>query len=214
MTILARQVSILVTLFLLTNRCESQTINLSTIYNIAYLDVPNAITSNINKRNCDAILFETDNGTVKKENCDVIFTPKKIGPAKIEIFTVTNRKKSKIGESTFRVHPISNPYARYAGQTGGRLSKEIVKVNNGLWQFHITELECQPYFKVDKYSVIVIKSDKTILMTENTGAKFEDATVDIVEKLDKGDRLIFSQIIIETPDKIKRIVNPIEFVIE
>src|SRR5438128_1341573 len=157
MTMKSRPRLLFLSFLIIANSCISQTRILSTVDNIVYKEIMNPLTINLTEQACKNIIFKTANGVIEKQGCNVTYTPKQLGVAVIEIFSIVKGKKSKMGESIFRVRPLSNPYAHFAGKSGGTISKEVARVSNGLICY-IPELTCQPTIVVDRYSVIVVKN--------------------------------------------------------
>jgi hypothetical protein len=198
---------------IITNTCRPQAAILSTRDNIVYQEVVNPLTINLSEHNCKNIILQTDNGAIEREHCNILYTPKRLGVARIEIFNVVRGRKTKIGESIFRVRTLPDPYAHFAGRSGGKISKEVAKANQGLICY-VPGLTCQPNIMVDRYSIIIVKSKDSLLVTHNKGARFESRTFNLIKELERGDVLIFSQIIVRTADNVERSVSPIEFIIE
>jgi hypothetical protein len=181
--------------------------------NLLYVGLENPIEALIENASKHAVVLTTDNGRIEKEDGNRFsITPDHIGITKINVCKVVKRDTIVIGTREFRVRELPEPEALIGLFTGGPIKKAAlitmggvrVKLNGGDFEF---------LGSITEYTLIAIRDSSTVGMIKNTGAQYNDSTIEFIKKLQPKDHLVICGLIAKFPSQ-PRLIHPAEFIIE
>jgi hypothetical protein len=162
--------------------------------NVAYIGVFNDLRIAVPGYNCDEFEVTTDNGEIERseEDCTLYhYLPLKTGY--VHIIIKVKRPEGKIIDSVeFRVRDIPNPTPRLGGYEGGILRKKYLLASMGMSAGLKVDFDFR--FIIQKYSVAILRNNKTIFTSNYTGPYFSDGLKEEFKNLKQGDKLLFYDI--------------------
>ena len=148
----------------------------------------------------DKVSATISHGTISKlSGTDYVATPATdVSAVTVEVFAEKNGKTVKIGSKEFPVKLTSVPRATIAGKSYGKITKAEIIAQDGLE----IDLGDNPF--VEKVEITQFSVDNTIFMLKSNSAKFTDSQKRIINSMEKGQRIIFSDIKIRYPERPDR----------
>ncbi|MES2332631.1 MAG: GldM family protein [Bacteroidota bacterium] len=105
-------------------------------------------------------------------------------------------------------------WALVGGKQGGNFNKRVLEVQKGIGAMQQVSPSQAEHIKVDSFSVLIIRNDRSIYNFRNKGAYFERNVHDMLEKLQIDDKVLFSDIYATDLNKKIILLSPLEFLVK
>ncbi len=176
--------------------------------NVLYLGVNNPVhvaVSGYTSSQLD-VTVEEGKGSILGENGEYIVMPKRTGTLKINV----SADGEFIQSFTFRVKALTDPVARVAKKSGGRISKNKLLAQDEVQAF-MPNFDFDLEFRIVGFTVSVVGKDNRHISAESKSNKITDEQKAIMNSLSLGSIVNFENISAIGPDGAKRELTPIVF---
>lgn len=180
--------------------------------NIVYVGIDNTLNFIVSAYPCQSFKLETTNGEVKELDKPCLYTIKPDQKGDCDIKVVNKKSGKVIGNYEFVAHDLPLPDVTITGKTGGEISKNFMKVQVGLLA-ELSGFDIHVKYLIDKFSIVIIRGEKAILIKENKGAIFNSEIKNALNSIQTGDRIIFFDINYKGPFGHTGVLKPAEFII-
>lgn len=182
--------------FLFQTKSISQTFVVSFPTNSAvYEDNELPMTVVIAGVKCENTVVKCHKGWVSMiDDCKYLYRCKTIGIDTVEVLVRKDGKMNRIGEQVFEVRPRPLPRASIAGLGGGKVSKDILRVQQGVGAEFFVAGNHWDKCTIERFSLLVLRNGKLILTTRNEGNLFNEDTKNALEQLQPGDKVLITDI--------------------
>ncbi|MFO7829106.1 MAG: GldM family protein [Bacteroidales bacterium] len=176
--------------------------------NVLYLGVNNPVHAAVSGYTSSQleVTIEEDKGRIIGENGEYIVMPKRTGTLKLNV----SADGEFIRSFTFRVKAVTDPVARVAEMSGGRISKNELLAQDEVQAF-MPNFDFDLEFRVVAFSVSAAGKDNNYISAESESDKITDEQKAIMNSLALGSRVNFENIRAIGPDGSKRKLAPIVF---
>lgn len=179
--------------------------------NHIFIGIDNPIETVVENMNCGALHISTDNGDIiESDSCFYIWRPKHVGIANVFVSKIVDSDTIIIGKKIFRVNHLPKPTAKIAGMSAGKINKRVLAVQTGIY----AELENYDFdfqYVIEKYTVIIIRSKDSVFIRDIIGNKFTEEMKTEFMNLQRGDLVLFVDIIAAWLNDKKYNINTIYF---
>lgn len=185
--------------------------------NILYLRVPNPVSAVVDGVDCNHLVLTTDNGSIttqsdSKPSCKYISIPTVPGTAKISIYKKTNGRLKKIGEMFFRVKMLPEPEPMVGNIDKETITKNTLLAMGGIRAIQVNSNICAN-FEVLSYKVRLIRNDTTLIVINNTGARYNPEVLKYLNTINNNDQIIFSEITIRYFDDNPLVLKKLSYTV-
>lgn len=162
---------------------------------------------------CDSITLQTKSGTIVKNGCNLVFTATDSGIAYIGVYYKKKGRSVEAKNYSLKINEPASPQAMAGNKSGGKIKKEnLIAFGAITGMINVTETQSDP-IQVYSYLVVVFRNEKQLLGRINYGRSFEAPTLDVFNKLQPGDLVVFANV--KTGYNGKDLVaSPVEYIIE
>ncbi|MCF8374437.1 MAG: hypothetical protein K9H64_22640 [Bacteroidales bacterium] len=181
--------------------------------NTVYFGIATPLDVVVENMSCDSFFLSTDNGRVDGESCNFQFFPAHIGKANIFVKKITENDTIVLSKAFFKVTSLPKPTAYIAGMRGGRISKNNLAAQTGVYA-QLDNFDFDISLHISSYSVIVIRNQQCIFVTNIEGGKFSDIMKIEFARLEKEDIVYFLDIVVRWREGREDDVNSIKFIIQ
>ncbi len=168
-------------------------------WDVLYAGVDNLITvktEGINYK--DATVFiEGATITPADTPCKFHVRLTKTGTVKAGVVTHTSKGEQYLYQTTFQVKEL--PIAFVGGKSGGYMCLKIFKVQMGI-VLRADGVDSNTRLTANGYTITIVRDGQSLFEKKCIGATFDDETIKQFDKLRIGDKVIISEIILQTPD--------------
>jgi gliding motility-associated protein GldM len=186
---------------------EANAVISPTKMNVFYQEVDNPVEVSVSGIPANKLFPSISNGTMTKSGNGYIVRP---GPGSKSVITVMaeiDKAKKSMGSMTFRVKALPDPVAKVGGKKGGYIAKNELIAQ----QFVLADLEgfdFEARFTVTEFTVSIKKGgfDQDV---SSHSQRFTDAQKDLLKNLNRGDKVIFTDIKAKGPSGKVRELNGI-----
>ncbi len=178
--------------------------------NVFYLGVDNPVDVFVSGVPSENISATIDNGVIqKRSNGTWIVKPRHVGNTFVTVYANIDGNKQSFGFHEFRVKQVPDPVAKIANMTSGVIAKNVLLAQAGV----IADMENFDFdldFKVTQFTAsATIKGFTQDYKSGNN--LFTSQQKDLIQKLNRGDRIYFEDIKAIGPDGVERPLNAIVF---
>ncbi|RYE57194.1 MAG: gliding motility protein GldM [Sphingobacteriales bacterium] len=131
----------------------------------------------------------------------------------INVSGTTDGKSLSLGSNVFRVKPIPNPTARYAGKMGGAISGNKIPLENQITAA-LDNFEFDIKVKVIKFVVTVQKARQDAQPYPCSGDTFSSQAKAALANLPYNSRVYIDGIVVQMPDGRQPMVNSMVFTVQ
>ena len=157
--------------------------------NILYQGVQNPVSICAEGIPCGKLWVIANGKELKLKSCKTIITPDRQGIFIIEVFY----KKKIIAGLPFRVLPLPQPVAKVGAIANGKITLKYLIACGGIRAFVLPN-QTSIDVLVLSYDIIIVRKNGDMLRVENTGARYNEKTIEAFNQLTIGDRVLFSNI--------------------
>ncbi|MDQ2178802.1 GldM family protein [Marinifilum sp. D714] len=118
-----------------------------------------------------------------------------------------------IDSKYFRIKRIPNPISIVAGKTGGKIRKNRLLVESGIYAKLTEDFDFDTKFTVTQFTLTVLKGGYTI-DSSSRGYRFTSEQKELIKSLSLGSRVFIHNIKAVGPDKIPRNLGSLVFTID
>ncbi|GAB7087800.1 hypothetical protein JCM15579A_19040 [Marinifilum fragile] len=118
-----------------------------------------------------------------------------------------------VDRKCFRIKRIPNPISIVAGKTGGKIRKNRLLVESGIYAKLTEDLDFDTKFTVTQFTLTVLKGGYTI-DSSSRGYRFTSEQKELIKSLSLGSRVFIHNIKAVGPDKIPRNLGSLVFTID
>jgi hypothetical protein len=214
------QLTIVLTFFVFT-RAYQQVVTVSNDkMNLLYKGISNPLTIVVEDYPCNKTIAKSDCGILKllydschyefyaDSSCSYLTT--------IQVGIIDSGKTKWIGSKPFRVKPIYDPTATYAGTTGGHIEKQKLLSGDKIIPV-MKDWDAEIYFIVNNYSLSITRNDSLVTNETNLIGDKVSSNTKVYSELEKtvsNDIVLLYNISVTGPDKIIRILNEIKLIVK
>lgn len=162
--------------------------------NIFYKGIDNPISFAASGVSSKSLIVKATIGTISNKYGYYTFHCDTIGKAEIIIYKKVQGKLKEIGRSAFRVKVIPDPVPKVGQSTGGHIATEVLKaqqyIRADIENFHIDVSTA-----IDSFTICITRANPCFYQElANSGNKFNEAIIQALSELTKGDTVIFKDI--------------------
>ncbi len=167
-----------------------------------YVGMTNPVDISVDGVCDDKVFIKMSHGKLTRYDNSFEYTAQffEPGPVDIEILTVDDKgDTSSLGSQRFGVYRFPKPIAYISGITGyGRVSKAQLKATT---KIHPREeyFQIQMTFHVKSFKATIPGCEESTYEEVVEGGKFSDALKSQIERMEKGDHIVFSDIVVAMP---------------
>jgi hypothetical protein len=170
--------------------------------NVLYIGIDNPLTIAMSGVPCEKVLVMISQGSIHKVSaCEYIARPTTPGTARVMVSAGIDEQNTISSSMDFRVKMLPVPIAKVAGRGGGTIDKDVLASQKGI----IADLEDFLFdvrFVVTQFNMEVMTDQGLKTLTSNS-AVFTDEQKQLINSLEKGQKVIFSSIKAASPDGIR-----------
>jgi hypothetical protein len=181
---------------------------------IAYTQMENYVSFYSKEASCSSLVIKTDNGLLTQRQCMFVFIPAREGRTVFKVYKDDGGHLKLWDSVEVMVYKNRIGEARVASKTAGSMSKDQLIAYGGVTVYVHTRDDHSEPISVESYSIVIHKVDNSILYGRNYRNIFETSSIDLLQKLQPGDRITFANIRVIIAESSEIIVKPIEFTIE
>ncbi len=183
--------------------------------NVFYVGVDNPLTLAIPGIPMDAIDVAITNGTIaEKGDGSYIVKPKVAGKnSSITVLATIQGKKREIETQVYRVKDVPNPIAKINGQSGGKISKNML-VAAGRLDVEMENFDFDLKFTVENFRISTVVEGYVRDATKSNKRKFSAEQLKMIKSLKRNQVLVIEKIMVKAPDGSTRELPPISFRID
>ncbi|OQP60379.1 hypothetical protein A3860_33915 [Niastella vici] len=180
-----------------------------------YTNMENYVRYLVKDSKASSLVFKTDNGKIEPAQfAFLIFKPMRPGNTIIRIYQQQKNKLIPYDSINVMVYENNKAEALVGVKYGGAINKrELIAIGGLIGMYRTREDHTDP-IPIKTYTIIFHKSDGTIQYQVNTGNRFNEPSIRLMNELQSGEKVTFTNIqaVIEGYPPLK--VNPIEFTIQ
>lgn len=178
--------------------------------NVLYLGVDNPVDVFVSGVPSENVSASIDNGTIRRQpNGTWIVNPRYVGNAFVTVRANIEGTNQEFGFHEFRVKQVPDPVAKIAGKSSGLINKSVLLAQTGV----IADMENFDFdleFRVTQFTAsAVVKGFTQDFKSENN--IFTSQQKNLIQNLNRGDRIYFDDIRAIGPDGAERKLNSIIF---
>jgi len=186
---------------------EANAVISPTKMNVFYQEVDNPVEISVSGIPANKLFPSISNGTMTKSGNGYIVRPGQGSKSVITVLAEIDKGKKSMGSMTFRVKALPDPVAKVGGKKGGTISKNELIAQ----QFVLADMEgfdFEARFTVTEFTVSIKKGgfDQDV---SSHSQRFTDAQKDLLKSLNRGDKVIFTDIKAKGPSGKVRELNGI-----
>ncbi|MFW6369859.1 MAG: gliding motility protein GldM, partial [Bacteroidota bacterium] len=177
--------------------------------NVFYLGVDNPVDVFVSGVPSELVSASVTNGRLRRAGNNWIVNPASKGNALIEVFAEIDGQRKSQGYREFRVKEVPDPVAKVAGMKSGVINKSVLLAQLGV----VADMENFDFdleFKVTGFTVsAIIKGFSQDFPVK--GNMFSDKQKNLIDNLNRGDKVYIENIRAIGPDGNERKLNTISF---
>jgi gliding motility-associated protein GldM len=180
--------------------------------NVFYLGVDNPVDISVPGVPGNKIFPAITNGSIRPVGKGYVVNPRQLGNALITVTAEIDGKKKQMGSLDFRVKRIPDPIPKVAGKKGGSITKNEL-IAQMIVQADLENFDFDAKFLVQEFTVSATIGGfvKDVPVKSN---KITEAQKNIIKSLQKGDKVLFTDIRAVGPDGSPRDLSTIVFKIQ
>lgn len=181
--------------------------------NIVYCGVDNPLSALVAGYPCSSVVLTTDNGKITKAGCGgFIYQPLNAGEVKIKVWVKNGKQLKKVGEMPYRAKRLPPPVAFIGSCQAGNIPLKVFIAMGGI-RATLLNAGFEISFQILSYTITAFRNKEIVFNTDNTGAQYNETTLNHLKNLKAVDQLLISNIICKGPDEKDWKLNPLEFTI-
>ncbi|TRX61578.1 gliding motility protein GldM [Carboxylicivirga sp. M1479] len=135
------------------------------------------------------------------------------GKSIVTVYANISGERQRIGSKEFRIKPLPLPYATFAGKRDGKVKKNLLKVQNGIFATMGPDFDFELEYKVTQFSIAATKGG--FFQSEPSKSnRLTDAQIELINSLGRGAKLMVEEIKAIGPDKRNKKLAPIVLTID
>lgn len=180
--------------------------------NILYIGVDNPISVFVENYPFDQLIIKANKGSITG-GYGRIHIYRGIKPGNESIIIYKKEDSKEIGRVSFRVKYIPTPVAKLGNIGSGNISDSVLKSKKYLMA-QLEDFDYDVRFSIDSFIVKVInRKGRKLKEAKNMSNKFSSSVLQLLEKVKKGDIVIFKNIYVLSPDGRSIQLSPLVFTV-
>ena len=179
-----------------------------------YCNFENVVRFFAKDLDCSQVVIKTDNGKIDQRDCRLFYLPERPGPTTLKFYRKSESTLKIIDSIQINVFANIDPRVYLGNKGGGVISKKMVLAFGGLIARIETNEGHEESIKLNGYTVVIHKKNGTIISERNTGNRYNEKLIRLLEELQTGEKLSFINIEVQLLDLREINARPIEFSIE
>jgi gliding motility-associated protein GldM len=188
---------------------EASVVISPTKMNVFYVGVENPVDISVPGVPADKIKATIDNGTISRVGNSFVVKPAQPGRnARISVSAEIDKVVKPMGTMDFRVKNVPDPVAKVGGVKTGAISKESLLAQSGL----LADMEGFDFdlkFNITGFKLYIIGSGGYVKESISKNNRFTSEQISILNSVEKGKKIFFSDIRAVGPDGTTRGLNDI-----
>jgi gliding motility-associated protein GldM len=135
------------------------------------------------------------------------------GKSTVTVFADINGKRQRLGSKEFRIKPLPLPYATFAGKREGKVRKNLLLSQSGVFAEMGDDFDFELEYKVTQFQVATVRNGFYVNEFSNSN-KVTDEQMDLIQGTSRGSRVIIEEIKAIGPDGRNRKLTPITLTID
>ncbi|MFK5969350.1 MAG: gliding motility protein GldM [Candidatus Marithrix sp.] len=179
--------------------------------NVFYTSVDNPVSISISGLPSESLTPSISCGTLKRNptNDDwIVSIPPGFTEAIINISVNINGIQRAMGSKRFRVKKLPNPIATIANKSSGVINREIMIAAGALAPKMPDDFEFDLSFKIISFTMTIQRGFK-IYNFKSTNSYLTDEMVQQLKRTNRGQNVVFENIVVSDPDSLNRTLAPI-----
>jgi hypothetical protein len=179
--------------------------------NVFYIGVGNPVSISISGIPKENLTPSISCGTIKRDpfNDDwIVNIPPGFTEAIINISANINGVKREIGSKKFRVKKLPDPIATIANKNSGVINREIMIAAGTLSPKMPADFEFDHSFVISSFTMTIQRGFKVYHFNSNN-SYLTDEMIEQIKRTNRGQNIVFENIVARDPDGIDRSLSPI-----
>ncbi len=171
--------------------------------NVFYEALQNPVEVSVPGVSSSQLDVRFSNANARKRGNEYIVTPKPGTAGKKSIITVyadINGTNQRIGSKEFRIKPLPLPYASIAGKNDGKVKKNLLLAQSGIFAEMGEDFDFELEYKVTQFSIARNRQGFFVSLPSNSN-KITEEQKELIKGASKGDRITIEDIKAVGPDK-------------
>lgn len=163
-----------------------------------YVAIDNPLSIVVENVACDALFVSTDNGEIISKGAGHYdFRPDSVGIAELSIFQINGEDTILLENRKYRVQGLS-ANAKVGGLTRGNMNIGQLKAQEGMVA-HLIGFPIDAHFTIQSFTTQIYRHQELVVAIENEGGKFEPEVKFVLENIQLGDKVVFTNIMVLMP---------------
>ena len=179
--------------------------------NVFYIGVDNPVSIDISGIPKESLTPAISCGTIKPDlssNDWVVNVPVGCNDAVVTLATNINGVQKYLGSKTFRVKKLPDPAATIGGKNSGVINRDIMIAAGALAPKMPDDFEFDHSFVISSFTMTVQRGFK-VYNLDSKNAYLTTEMIDQIKQTNRGQSVVFENIMARDPDGIERTLSPI-----
>ncbi|WP_430816994.1 gliding motility protein GldM [Carboxylicivirga sp. RSCT41] len=135
------------------------------------------------------------------------------GKSIVTVYANIAGKKQRIGSKEFRIKPLPLPYATFAGKQDGKIKKNTLLAQTGLFATMGPDFDFELEYKVTQFSIATVRGG-FFVSKESKSNRVTDEQIDLIRGASKGSKITIEEIKAIGPDGRNKKLAPIVITVD
>ena len=180
--------------------------------NVMYIGVENPLSISVSGVPGESVRATISQGTLTKVGNEWIAKPTTVGNVTVTVTATVDGQTKVMGNPVFRVKQVPDPVAKVANRTGGRIDKATLVAQVAVLAA-LDNFDFDMRFEVTSFTVSALVGQFAQNATA-TGARITDQQRQILNRLNRGNKVYFEDIKARGPDGSTRDLPAISLTID
>ena len=184
--------------------------------NVFYVGVSNPVSISISGIQNEDLIASISCGTIERspDNNDwIVNLSPECTEAVISISAMVNEQRKDLGYKRFRVKQLPDPVATIANKSSGSINRDIMIVAGALSPKMPEDFEFDHSFVISSFTMTLQKGFK-VYHFDSGNAYLTDEMIEQIKRTNKGQNIVFENIIVRDPDGLEREIAPIVLMLD
>ncbi|MFO7922117.1 MAG: gliding motility protein GldM [Bacteroidales bacterium] len=181
--------------------------------NVFYTNIENPVEISVVGLTADQINASINNGTLDKvSGSNYIVVPSRLGEAQVSVTATVDGQTRSFGSRNFRVKSVPDPVATVAGREGGNIARNLLLAQTGVLA-EMKDFEFDLTWRVTSFTLESVQGG-FVVDARSTSNRITDEQREIIRAAGRNQRVLFDDIIAQTPAGDQRRLPPVSFRID
>ncbi|MBT3241907.1 MAG: gliding motility protein GldM [Bacteroidetes bacterium] len=183
----------------------------ATKMNVFYIGVDNTVSISVSGIPKENLRVSISCGSLHQDPVNQVWiaqVPSGYPETTVSVSGIIDGKIRRMGSERFRIKQIPDPVARIANKREGYIDKEIIIATGSIIPEMPSDFEFYYNFRIKSFQLSLQRGFKSYQFTAESGQLTQEM-VSQIERTNRGQQIVFDQIIAIGPDNDERYLSPI-----